>query len=251
MLTGRLALVSPQLLTVTTGKTSTQVSITTKTRWWRSRTPSQPEAFQQNQLVVVHVRHLRSHPTPVAVEVADAASWRWLVIIRKTAMDLTIAHIGSTTLTTVPTTTMPAITYEITPRTKWGNDGNEVPANPFVAGDKVWILPRSSAALGVAVRAVADTRQMLMILKERLAPVIHGRVIAVGALPRSFEVSTVAGDKRTLVCSSNLLVLNGKRTETWNVLRVGMQVVARLHRDELGKRVVWKITIDARHRYKR
>jgi hypothetical protein len=105
---------------------------------------------------------------------------------------------------------MPSITYHLSPHTLWAISGKEVAADPFTVGSRIWVVPRSSPTMGVMARAVADTRKMVMILKERLAPVVHGVLADVTTLPDTLTLRTGEGDLRALQCAHNLVVMRGK-----------------------------------------
>ncbi len=251
VLSGKINIVSANQITLTAGKSVTPVTVNAKTRWWIARAPSQPTAFRQSQPVVVHVRHLRRSSYPVALDIADEKSWRWLVIVRKKVMKVTIQTVGASSITTVATPTMPSITYGITAHTTWATGGTIVLSDPFAAGSTIWVLPRYSPSLGVVLRAAADTPHMLLLLKERQAAIVHAKITSVASMPQSIELATVAGDKRILNCASGLVVLRGKQREDWHILAVGMPITVRLHRDDLGNRVVWKVIVGSRDRHKR
>ena len=243
ILTGRIATISPSLLALTVGRSLTQITLTDKTRWWAKRNLVNSSSFIANEVVVVHVRHLRNSTNAVATEVSDDVSWKWLTMVRKTVLSVTIAHVGTSTITTTPTPAMPSITYHLSPHTLWAIADKEVHGNPFTVGSKIWVVPRSSPTMGVMARAVADTRKMVMILKERLAPVVRGVLAAVTPLPDTVTLHSVEGDLRTLQCAHNLVVMRGKKAISWQVLSAGEHVTVRLHKNEEGKRVVWKIVL--------
>lgn len=73
---------TPRGLVLMVGTEPLAVEDTPETRWWRSQSSSEREAFRKNE--VVHVRIKVDSDPPILREIADEGTWKWLDSIRKT-----------------------------------------------------------------------------------------------------------------------------------------------------------------------
>ncbi len=215
-------------------------------RCWKNRQAVQADSFAPHTLLYIHVRHTKNGVE--ATDVADAASWQWLVFLRKAIQHGTLQKAQNRSLTLLLGTPPLPFTYTLGPSTLWGSKSAQAVSNPFLPGAEVWVIPRALASGKIEARAVADTKQLALLLKERSAPIVHGVVKALDESAHTITLLTAAGDVRILALSKEVEVRQGRRVLSLAAIRAGAHVLVRIHRNTLLQRVVWRISVAAARR---
>ncbi len=222
--------------------------LTGKTRFLKSRRAAQVSDFHAGETVVLHVRKSREDDTHVVSEMTDPASWEWLTTMRHTITPATIQEMDEDTLTAAVGTDAIPLEYTISEKTDWSRDGKPASSKDFKAGDKIYIVPRALPSGAIMAREISNSEAGAGQLKERAASTVHGVVSAVNGAAHSFTLTTVAGDARTLLYTGATEIHSGAKTLPLSALRAGLHVAARVHHQEVGEDVAWRVNLEAAHK---
>ena len=177
---------------------------------------------------------------------ADRASWAWLDGIRHTMTEATVTTNTEDGLTVAIGPDKVPLTFATSEKTMWSKGGKDAAASDFKAGDRIYVLPRSLPSGAVMARAVTDTPGAGAQMKERQATSVHGVIKSVDPATFTLTVLTVANDTRALQGSADTEVVQKSRAVGWPALKPGQNVGARLHHNDAGESVCWKVTIETK-----
>ena len=225
------------------GKTA-EYALTEKTRFLKGKQDAEASAFKPGDAVVVHIRKARDGGDSQATEVADKASWAWLEDVKRNMSQGVITSLEDEELAVTIGAEKIPVAYRVSDKTTWSRSGKPASAADFKVGDKVVIVPRSLPSGAIMARAVSDTPQAAMQLKERQATSVHGVVKTVDATAYKLMVETPTSDMRLIQGNAETEVVSKSKALPWTALKPGQHVGARLRHDYAGDAVCWRITIE-------
>jgi len=233
-----------KLMLKTASAKLSEFELTDKTRYWRNRHSVESAAFKAGDAVVAHLRHNRKKADAMlVVELDDKVSWDWLTAMRHRTTRVTIKSVDDDSLSVAVGTEALPFTYVLSQNTLLSRGGKTIQPSEFRSGDTVYVVPRALPGGDVQARAVADSMAAATLLKERASTSVRGTIHTLDSALHTLMLTTPGHEVRSLICDTDLEVTRGGKSLPWEGLKVGQNVTARLHRNDVGVPAVWHITI--------
>lgn len=199
-------------------------------------------AFASGDAVTVRYRPSATQPY-VLHDLADRASWAWIVRLRTQVTEVTLREVTDADLVAEEGPEAAPVRYRVTATTSWRKSGGPAQPADFATGSRVWVAPRLLPNGRIMAVGVADTRQGAEGLRERSRPTVTGRLTLVDVAARKIAIVSASGEAHEAVWHDAPRVRREGRDVPLGTLAVGQWVTAHLKKDGAGGRLLTLLTI--------
>lgn len=207
-----------------------------------NRRPAVLEDFAPGMKVQVRFQSSSNEPFKL-YDLTDAASWPWLQRVRRDIVTGTVTEVTPTGVVFEDAKEQGQLAYRVTQKSRIQLGGKPVNLAQVPRGARVWIAPRLLPNGAAFVVAMADTEAAARRLKERAAASVKGTIVEWNPQSRTITLSTVAGDRRSLVLSDDCVIRRDGRDVTSSSLTKGSTVTAHVRRTPGSAEQTHRITI--------
>lgn len=208
----------------------------------RAKRAAAVSAFAVGDAVTVRFRPSATQPY-VLHDLADRASWAWIVRVRTQVTEVTLREATESDLAAEEGADAAPIRYRVTATTAWRKAGSPAQPADFPAGSRVWVAPRLLPNGRIMATGVADTKQGAEGLRERSRPTVTGRLTRIDLITSRLTLVSASGETHTAIWHDPPRVRRDGRDVPFGTLHVGQWVTAHLKKDGPGDRLVTLVTV--------
>lgn len=245
----KIASITNQGFLLQIGQRSIEVQQTSKTKFWRDRSPADPTAFKEGDLLTARI----SKTTPVQIlEAADPQTWQWLTAIRSQPQIGTVVDVGPKDLT-VQFSDGSRFTYRTSKKSKVTlSEQADANLSDLQPGQKVYVKGRASSSYDTSLVEVRDSpfrdtgkgRSKKASSSIAATGTLDGKIKTSWPQYRMFDISQ---EKKVLHISytgQTKFTLDSKPTSAIS-LRSGLHAVISYRRGKFGRIVATRVELSA------